>query len=134
MRLITKKLRLQFNKDGSKLIDTKSINGEKWFDTESNTLFFDTKKIRTGIEKITSKSIILNFKKMLESVLDEITYVIDINTKWLNIGKVWKIPIEDGHIIKEPLLESEIPAVKELINKQFAIKKQYQDCYDNIKI
>ena len=56
MRLITKKLRLQFNKDGSKLIDTKSINGEKWFDTESNTLFFDTKKIRIGIEKITSKS------------------------------------------------------------------------------
>lgn len=133
MRLITKNFRLQFNSDGTKLIDTKSIGGDKWLDTQTNKLFLDTKKIGSVAEEINSKSILSNFLKMIESILQEINTVIDINKKWLNIKESWKIPIDDGYIVKEPIPESEIQSVNNLIEKQSIILNQYQECYNNFK-
>jgi len=127
MRLITKNFRLQFNNDNSKLIDTKSTNGEKWFDIESNKLYIDTKRIGVVPEEITSKKIIDNFAKLIKECIDYIDYVIDINKKWLNIKDSWKIPIDNGYIIKNKIPESEIPIVEKLIDEQLNIRKKYQD-------
>jgi len=127
MRLITKNFRLQFNNDNSKLIDTKSTNGEKWFDIESNKLYIDTKRIGVVPEEITSKKIIDNFAKLIKECIDSIDYVIDINKQWLTIKDSWKIPIDNGYIIKNKIPESEIPIVEKLIDEQLNIRKKYQD-------
>lgn len=134
MKLVTKNLRLQFNADGSKLIDKQTSNtGDRWWDVENCKLYVDTKKIGSNIEEITNKKMINNFKKLVEITLNEINYVIDVNNKWLDIKNTWRIPINDGFIIKEPLPESEIQSVKNLIEKQNVIKKQYENSYKKIK-
>lgn len=133
MKLVTKKLRLQFNADRSKLIDKQSTSGEKWWSTSTGKLLVDRKKIGSDIEEITNKTIISNFLKLVEETLEEINFVISTNKKWLTIDKTWKIPIPDGYIIKDPLPEEEIDSVKNLIAKQEEIRDQYKNALTQIK-
>lgn len=134
MKVVKKKLRLRFNKDKTKLSDKKiSGRGERWWDTEKKVLYVDTRRVGTKPTIIENKTIISNFAKLVDLIIQEIQEVIDVNEKWLSIKKPWKIPISDGYIIKNPLEGKQREIIEERLKKQKEMQLDYIQALKEIK-
>lgn len=134
MKVVKKNLRLRFNKAKTKLSDKKiSGRGERWWDTENKVLYVDTRRVGTKPQIIENKTIISNFAKLVQLIIDEIQEIIEVNEKWLTIKDPWKIPIDNGYMVKNPLSEKQSEKIKERLKNQKEMQKDYIDVLAEIK-